>query len=93
MRKSNRPGISRSLVAVVALVLVLVAGGCVRCQPGTTKCDGNAAIACLSNGMWQRFLDCNQVTPPGDGGAWVCCDVQQPASRAGATCLPAKECR
>jgi hypothetical protein len=43
--------------------------------------------------MWQRFLDCNQVTPPGDGGAWVCCDVQQPAARAGATCLPATECR
>lgn len=77
----------------VALGCAMLAAGCIRCPIGTTRCDGNGAVACLSNGTWRRYLDCDEVASRSDGGAWVCCNVQ-PADGGppGAACLPASEC-
>lgn len=80
----------RIFVGVVFMCATLW-GGCIRCPVGTTRCDGNAAIACLSNSTWTRYRDCDEVAGRADGGAWVCCNVQQDAG-AVAACVPASEC-
>lgn len=83
----------RTMPHCAALICAALVAGCVRCPVGTTKCDGNAAVACLSNGLWQRYLDCDQVAARSDGGAWVCCNVQPSDGQPGAACVPASECK
>jgi hypothetical protein len=40
----------------VALACAALAAGGVRCPVDTTQCDGNAAIACLGDCTWRRYL-------------------------------------
>jgi hypothetical protein len=70
-------------LSVLLLVTLL---GCPTpvCDPTETRCSGQTAEICGSDGLWQTLLDC-----PADG--MVCCWVEaDPAegTPAGHTCLP-----
>lgn len=74
------------LISIV--VLGTVAGvGCPTpvCDPTETRCSGQTAEICGSDGVWRVLLDC-----PADG--MVCCAVEQDldaGTPSGHTCLPA----
>lgn len=67
----------------LALLVLLFActSGCGReCAiPADTRCDGEIAEVCDTDGHWQPFLDCTDI-----GVDWVCAEVP-----TGSTCLPA----
>jgi hypothetical protein len=79
----------RSFCFMVVFSL-LFTSGCIRCKIGTTRCDGNAAVACLSNGTWHKFLDCDQVARQTGEGPWSCQQVPRTDGQLESTCLPVK---
>jgi hypothetical protein len=76
---------------VVGLLLVLGACRTPKCPVGTTHCNGNVAEACLADGTWGRFADCDEVSRQ-SGGEWLCCDVHRANGQMGAACVPKAEC-
>ena len=80
------------LAAAVGAAGLALTSGCVRCQVGSTKCDGNAAYTCLSNGFWRKSMSCDQVGIQ-SGKPFACCNVQRKNGELGSTCLPAEECK
>jgi len=68
-------------------VSVLLATGCgTAClKVGTTRCNGQVLETCGTSKIWQRALDCTQVTPlrPGAPMDWTCGKVEK-----GYGCIP-----
>ena len=73
----------------VALFVILL--GCPQddCEPMETRCNGNVAEICGSDGAWRESIDCSAVTP----GDWYCCWTEEIDIPAGYTCRTDCEAR
>jgi len=59
------------------------------CDPEDTRCSGNMAQICASDGDWQTVDNCSLVEP----GEWECCEwafIYEDAETA--ACIPLGEC-
>ena len=78
---------------VSAIVGLLVATSCRPtdgCTPAESRCTGQSAEICDSNGRWQTLADCDVVSEQ-SGAAFVCGYTPLVVGSAGAggyTCLP-----
>lgn len=69
----------------MVMVLACAFLACEECSPEQTRCVGNAAEICNSNGQWEPLADCNEIS---GGGIWSCC-----ADSSGSfNCRPDEEC-
>jgi hypothetical protein len=58
------------------------------CTPAESRCTGQTAEVCDSNGRWQTLADCDRVSEQ-SGAAFVCGATSLPEGGApGYTCLP-----
>jgi len=75
--------ITTIFVGVIFAIFFLC--GCVKqCDVNATRCDGNVAQYCGSNGRWLVTADCEAVTRR-SGQTFVCGPLPD---QGGATCLP-----
>jgi len=82
------------LLAVLALVLAFVAvlpSGCEhdRCPFGSTRCHGNSAEVCGSDGSWLVALDCDELARQ-TYVAWVCAEESVGDAGVEHTCVLAE---
>lgn len=79
------PSAGRTFMAIrmLAATALLSLAGCPdpECQPVETRCAGEVAEICDSEGFWSVLMDCAATLPPTS-----CCEVTDP--EPGHTCLP-----
>lgn len=76
----------RSAMAILAAVALLTMA-CEECDPSDTRCRGDIADICSSNGQWELMMDCAEVE--GGGTPWTCCYDPETGDD---NCMPAEAC-
>lgn len=84
--------LKRAFIFFAATMTVLQVFNCSStpdCVTNKTKCEGNSARICNSQGHWIDFQNCDE-TAKLSGGDWVCCAL--PGEDSDVTCLPKDQC-
>ena len=82
-----------TLILVALTATVAACGPTEPCTPESTRCRGNVAEICGSDGRYRELADCDQVSAQ-SGIAFTCGHVDEETPDGpveGFTCLPATE--